>query len=97
MSEDFIIPERITLLGRTINFGNHPPIKAGESIHHTGIDDLEYPSTDEDRFVEIFFMGRTGQRFVARQKMSYESRQDGKFNINGLSRPVVEEIEENQT
>lgn len=89
LSNHFIFLDHINILGRIIRFKGQI-IKAGDTISHTGIDDLNYPDTNTDRFLEIYFKTKNGKQFVARQKLQYGSRQDGKFNIVGLENPQVE-------
>lgn len=91
LSDQFVFLERIEILGRTINF-NDSVIKAGATLSHTGIDDLSYPETDEERYLEIFFKAKNGRQFVGQQKLQYGSRQDGKFNVIGLGKPQIEAI-----
>jgi hypothetical protein len=92
LSDQFIFLEHIDVLGRTMKFNDHI-IKAGETISHTGIDNLNYPDSNEERFLEIFFKAKNGKQFIARQKLQYGSRQDGKFNITGLGKPQIQKLD----
>ncbi len=92
LSDQFVFLEHIEVLGRKMQFNDHV-IKAGEAMRHSGIDDLVYPDTDEERFLELFFKAKNGKQFVARQKLQYDGRQDGKFNIVGLSKSQIVEVD----
>ncbi len=91
LSERFIFLEKMNILGRTIKFDDSL-VKAGDSLHHTGIDGLEYPDSDKDQFLEIYFHSKNAEQYVARQKLKLQPRQDGKFNIAGLDNPTVKAV-----
>ena len=92
LSDQFILLERTEILGRAIPF-NGQVLPAGQSLQHSGIDDLEYPNSDEERFAAIFFRTRNGKQFVAKQELRYSARVgDNKFNVIGLSEPVIEQL-----
>jgi len=91
LSDQFVFLEHIEVLGRTINFNDHL-VKAGESIMHTGIDDLSYPTSQKPQYLEIYFHAKNGKKFVAKQQLSFGSRADAKFSVTGLSKPTIKAL-----
>lgn len=92
LSDNFIILDEVTVLGGKMKFSN-TIIKSGESIAHTGIDGLSYPSSDKDLYLEIHFRSKHNEKHVSTQKLKLQARAgDDKYNVVGLSEPSIKRV-----
>lgn len=92
LSDQFVVIEKMKILAATIPFGN-TIIESGKSLQHTGIDGLSYPVSDDPKqTVKIYFHSRNKQQFVSTQKLKFQERTDGKFNIIDIDEATISKI-----
>jgi hypothetical protein len=92
LSDQFIFVEQVEVLGEAIPTQDRL-VKAGESIRHAGRNDLSYPTSDKNQYVETTFHTRDGKRFATRQALQLRSRvADDKFDITGMSQATMERL-----
>lgn len=80
LSDVFIFVKKMEIFGRTIPFDDML-VKVGDNITHTGIDDLEYPTSNTPQSLKITYFSRNKEFFVASQALSFSPRGDGKFDV----------------
>jgi hypothetical protein len=92
LSDQPIFPETIEMLGQRLDFSENRHVAANGTFPIARIEYTPYSNRNDDEYLDFTFRTRGNVRFRVRQQLRFQSRADEKFNVVGLSGPVIEQL-----